>query len=169
MKPHFMQGMTIQKKRLDPDKSGNGIQQVIATILNSDGLKVADVYDTAFPEQNDLNCQLILNSPEMYETLEKFMDCGLIASDGSGSYTAHPELLAAIESAKKFFFPDEIGKGRSTEKDVLISKSSDEELLNLHLGAMALVRLHQTPGSYRDYYLSRAQEYRNELLKRMAK
>lgn len=57
--------------KLDPDKFGLGVQQRVSVIEADPNFKIADVFDTAFPDMNEANARLIAAAPEMLEALEE--------------------------------------------------------------------------------------------------
>ncbi len=62
---HFLAGLTVQNKKLDPKFSGLNIQQVIAVLKTEDGMKIAEIYDTAFPDINSAHVNLFLAAPDL--------------------------------------------------------------------------------------------------------
>lgn len=44
--------------------------------------------------------RLIAAAPELLAALTRFMNCGLIESDGKGGFAVHGELLGALETAR---------------------------------------------------------------------
>lgn len=70
------------KHKLDASLFGQGIQQRIGSIETDDGLKIADVFDTAFPDMNKANLALLAAAPEMLKALELCLDHGALGTFG---------------------------------------------------------------------------------------
>lgn len=60
--PWVFKFQLLQKELLGYEPS---IQQVIAKVKTEDGLKIAEIYDTAFTDMNAANASLIAAAPEL--------------------------------------------------------------------------------------------------------
>lgn len=76
---HFLTGLVVQSVKLNPKLSGQNIQQIIAVLKTDDGLNIAKVYDTAFPDINEAHVNIMRALPDLVTLvtlLKAFVDEG---------------------------------------------------------------------------------------------
>ena len=90
----------IKTHRIEANKSGFNNQQKVGTISTPDGLKICEVFDTALPDMNGANINLLASAPLLLERLKRavqyFHDNG-----GHDAYTWLAWMESAIEKAEK--------------------------------------------------------------------